>query len=106
MGIHINPFYSVYLSVHDGLFPSLITKDNNLFYRIHFIVFIVRLLLFWSFFSFFYVTLCWTRNKTEMDVWLCQTNKPVNTYHANEKLETNTVLSFLSPCLFFLFYTN
>merc|ERR1712121_242714 len=96
--------------IRDGLFPSLITKDNNLFYRIHFIVFIVWLLLFWFFFSFFFVTLCLTRNKTEMDVWLCQTNKPANTYNANEKLETSTVLSFLSPSLFisfvFLFYTN
>ena len=69
---------------------SLLATYNNLFYRIHFIVFIVRLLLFWFFFSFFFVTLCWTRNKTEMDVWLCQTKKPVNTYNANEKLETST----------------
>ena len=76
---------------------SLQRNDNDLFYRIRFIVFMVCLLFFGLLF-FVVVVLCFRLNTKRK--WLCQTYVPVNTYPRKWKTRNGIVQSFLSPCMF------
>ena len=73
---------------------SLQATYNNLFYQIHFIVFIVRFRLLFFFVLLLNCVVRWTHHYTEMDKWLCQTNEPVNTTEMkNYKLACSAEIS-------------